>query len=139
MPPSPKPTPPSTTRSRSSPPRASSPPSPPTSTARAGADGASLRREPRVAALVEDVQRQRALQQDDVVKLAERELRAELRARLRLQRQQLELPDLVRERLAGPHDVPIDFVLDVEFGLWRVVEEVVDGLLPRPTLRVHSG
>ena len=64
---------------------------------------------------------------------------AELGRRLAAQLLDLQLADLVRQRLARPGDVAVDLVDDVELGLRRVRLEVVDRLLPRPVLVVHAG
>ena len=45
---------------------------------------------------------------------------------------------LIRQRLAGPGNVAIDLVGDVERVLGRVRHEKVDGPLPVPTHRVHA-
>ena len=75
----------------------------------------SSRRDPRVHALVEHRQRHRARAEHDRVERLEVELRAERAPRPRARSSQdLELADLVRERLAGPADVAIDLVRDVD-------------------------
>ena len=51
---------------------------------------------------------------------------------------ELQLADLVRERLARHVDVAVDLHDDVVLGLAGVLFEVVDGLLARPPFRVHA-
>src|SRR5260370_16849393 len=50
-----------------------------------------------------------------------------------------ELPDLVRQCLPWPNDVPVNFRNHVLIRLSRVFAEIVDGLLTRPAHRVHAG
>src|SRR5581483_7251367 len=50
----------------------------------------------------------------------------------------LELADLVRERLSWPGDVAIDLIDDVVLGLRRVGLEELDRTIARPALRVHA-
>ena len=57
----------------------------------------------------------------------------------RAQLQELQLADLVGERLARVGDVAVDLVDDVGLGLGRVRHEVVDGLLARPVHVVDAG
>src|SRR4051812_17214671 len=79
--------------------------------------------QPLVHALFEERERHRATEQDDIVKLLHVERRAELPRRPRAQLLDLQLADLVGERLAGPRDVAVHFVDDVLVGLRRVLAE----------------
>ena len=56
----------------------------------------------------------------------------------RPQRQDLELTDLIGQRLSRHHDVAVDLVDDVVLRLGCVVLEEIDGLLPRPSLVVEA-
>src|SRR5262245_55905109 len=94
---------------------------------------------PFVNSLLQYVQRHRALGQHDVVKAAEIELCAQARGRLRAELANLELTNLVAERLTGPDDVPIDLDADVLRGLRRVGGEELDRLLARPAHRMQPG
>src|SRR5688500_16688854 len=51
----------------------------------------------------------------------------------------LELTDLVRQRPAGPDDVPIGLCLDLRLVDCGVVAEILHDLLARPLLRMKSG
>ena len=54
-------------------------------------------------------------------------------------REDLQLAELVGQRLAGPADVSVDLVRDVVLAQRRVLGHEVDGLLPGPAQRVHAG
>src|SRR3954466_472130 len=68
------------------------------------------------------------------VEFAHVEPSAERRLRPGAQCRDVQLAELVAERLARPHDVALHFGSDVTFGHRRVVEHVLDRLLARPTL-----
>ena len=50
-----------------------------------------------------------------------------------------EFADLVGKRLAGPGNVAVDLGADLVHRQGRVRRQVVDGLLPRPALRMDAG
>src|SRR5216684_6131935 len=87
---------------------------------------------------LEDAQRDGALLQDGVVKGADVEFGAEAAFGFGAQLADFELAEFVGQRLARPNDVPIDLNGDVLIGLAGVVLEKLDGLLPRPTHRMHA-
>src|ERR1051326_428013 len=76
-----------------------------------------LFRDPGVDVLLEDVERNGAVAENDVVILLQVELRAEFASGAGAEVADLHLSDLVAERLAGPSDVAVDLVDDVELGL----------------------
>src|SRR5579884_3784708 len=90
-------------------------------------------------AALQDVQRERALLEDDLVEGADVEPAAQGALGPAAQLADLELADLVRQRLAGVGDVAVDLVGDVELRLRGVGEEIVDRALARPALRVDPG
>src|SRR5271156_168853 len=49
------------------------------------------------------------------------------------------LAKVVRERLPGPCDIAIDLGLDLMVGKRRVLAEISDRLVARPSLRVNAG
>src|SRR5262249_7407519 len=86
--------------------------------------------------LLEEVERESAVAQDDVVEVADVEFGAELLFGLRAQVADFELADLVGKALAGPGNVAIDF----SDGLIRNVQlEESNGAVAIPALRVHPG
>src|SRR5690606_26312876 len=95
--------------------------------------------DPGVHAALEHVERQRTGTEQVIVEGADVEPLAEPRLGTGPELADLQLPDLVRERLARVADVAVDLVHDVELGLRGVVEKEIDGLLPRPALRVDAG
>src|SRR6267143_2432715 len=97
------------------------------------------RRDPRVNPCVERVQRQRPRAEHLIVERANIEFAAERRRRVRAQLFDLQLADLVGERLARPYDVAIDFHGDVMLRLPGIGLEVVDGVLARPPHRMDAG
>ena len=72
------------------------------------------------------------------MEISDVKLRPERRLGLATQRLDAKVADLVPERLTGPHDVTLDFGLDVARRQGRVCDHVVDRLLPRPGLGVQS-
>jgi hypothetical protein len=78
---------------------------------------ASLPGDPTVDLLLEHFERDRAHLQDDVVELAKVEAATELLLGARAQLLDLQLADLVGQRLARPADVAIGLVGDIELGL----------------------
>src|SRR6202008_2866643 len=86
-----------------------------------------------------DIERQRALAENPVVKGADVELIAERCGRAVGQLADFQLADLVGKRLAGPNDVTVDLDDDVVVGLARILLHVFDGLIARPAKRVHAG
>src|SRR5581483_10673463 len=96
-------------------------------------------REPGVDAALQHVERQRARAEHDLVEGAQIEALPELLAGAVAQRENLELSELVRARLAGVRDVAVDLVDHVEPRLRGVVEEVRDGAVTRPAERMHPG
>src|SRR5260370_38253426 len=109
--------------------------------ARSRATGATLfpPGDPLASFGVEQVEGKGPVTEALVVELADVESRAQLARRERAQLLELELPQLVRERLPGIHDVAID--LDDDFVLRHggVLPEVVNRLLPGPSQRVNPG
>src|ERR1035437_4431660 len=89
-------------------------------------------REPGVDAAFEDVERQRARSEDDLMEVTQVEPAAQLRARAVAQFEDLQLADLVRGRLTGISDVAVDLIHHVELRLRCVVEEVRDRAVARP-------
>src|SRR4051794_39125555 len=89
--------------------------------------------------LFQDVHRQGAGAEHLVVEGADVELAAELALRLLAQLENLQLPDLVAEGLAGPHDVAVGLVLDVHLVLRRMGVEEIDNLLTVPLLVMQAG
>src|SRR6187402_666986 len=98
-----------------------------------------LRRNPSVHALVEDVERKCAGVDDEVVELAEVELRAESSLCAIAEFDELELADFVAQSLCGPGDVAIGFGLDVGLVDGGVIVEKVDHLLACPVFGVDAG
>src|SRR5262249_1925135 len=98
-----------------------------------------LQRNPGTDAGIEQVERQRALPHHLVMEIANRESVAQLFAGEGAQLLELQLAQLVGQRLPGPDDVAVDLDLDVVLGLRRIVHEELDGLLPGPALGVHAG
>src|SRR5512138_1765854 len=92
--------------------------------------GALLRIDPRSHARLEHVERQRTRIEHGVVELPDVELRPELLLRPLPQLEDLQLPRLVRERLARDRDVSVRLGLDVHLVDRRVGVEVIDDLLP---------
>src|SRR5215472_9015977 len=90
-------------------------------------------------ALVENVEGQSTGVDDLIVKRANVEFVAEFFLCASAKFENFELADLVRQRLAGPCDVAIDFGLDAGLVDGRVIVEEVDHLLAGPVLRVHAG
>src|SRR4029079_10012781 len=88
---------------------------------------------------VEDVERQRSLAQELVMKGADVEAGTQLALGARTHCTHRELAALVRQRLPRPHDVAIDFARDVLLRLRAVGFEVLDRLLPRPPELVDAG
>src|SRR5213594_418531 len=97
-----------------------------------------LLRDPPANVLLDDVQRHGAALENDVVKLAQVELDAQLPGRTGAKFLDLEFANLVGERLAGPGNVTVDFVDYVQLRFRRVRQEKVDGLLPVPVQRVDA-
>src|SRR4051812_42604781 len=83
-------------------------------------------RSPALHALPEDRERDRARVEHSVVEAREVEARAELRACLGAELHDLELADLVSERLSRPHDVAVHLVRDVVLGEERVRDHEID-------------
>src|SRR5262245_55236157 len=78
----------------------------------------------------------RPLTEDGVVEGANVEARAEPTFGLLAQFEDLQLADLVGQRLPRPADVPIDLVFDVVLGHEGVVEHVLDRARPAPAFGV---
>src|SRR5204862_7486509 len=74
-----------------------------------------------------------------VVERADVEARPKRLLRAPAELQDLQHADLVRRGLARHHDVPTDLGVDLTFGRRAVREEVVDGLLLGPALRMQAG
>src|SRR6185369_699550 len=89
-------------------------------------------RDPIGDAVAQGWQADRPRAEDGVVEGLDLELRAEPLPRVRAKGQDLELPDLVGERLARPDDVAVDLVDDVVVAEGRVAAEEVDRLLAGP-------
>src|SRR6266404_708169 len=102
----------------------------------------SMRRlgvDPMLDMRLQEAQRDRALLQNGIVEGADVELAREAALGFGAQLSDLELAQLVGQRLPRPHDVAVDLDRDVLIGLTGVVLEKLDGLLARPVHRVHSG
>src|SRR3546814_8515922 len=98
-----------------------------------------LRRNPGVDVLLQHIQRYRAGFQHGVVVGPQVELRPQLAGGLLTEFGDLELADLVGQRLPRRADVAVDLVDHVLAGLGRVVPEVLDRPLAAPALAVHAG
>src|ERR1041384_1553320 len=98
-----------------------------------------LFRDPFIDSLVQDIQRQRAVIENSVMKLSNVKVPAQFMFRPRAKLLDLYLSQLVSERLGGPHNVAIYFDHDIVLGLCRILLHEVDGLLASPTKRVHAG
>ncbi len=77
--------------------------------------------------------------QDPIVESTHVECLPEPRNRGGAELLELELAELVCERLSGRHDVPVDLDHDVMLGLPGVLAEELDGAFAAPTQRVHPG
>ncbi len=86
--------------------------------------------DPFVDDFFEDVEGDGAVEEDGVVKGADVETGAELFFGAFSELLDFEFANFVSECLAGPCDVAVDFVDDVEFRLGSVGFHVVDGFLP---------
>src|SRR5215471_6739287 len=84
-------------------------------------------------------ERQRAIFQHCIVKHSDIEFRAELMFGFGTQLAYFHLSNLVRQRLARPHNVPVHFDSNVLIRLAGIVLEILNGLLAAPTHRVHAG
>src|SRR5688572_3051407 len=82
--------------------------------------------DPGIDVALQHRQRQRARAEHHVVEGADVEALAELGGRARAQLLDLQLADLVGQRLARPGDVAVDLVDDVVLGLGRVGLEELD-------------
>src|SRR5687768_15820033 len=96
-----------------------------------------LTRDPVADARVENAERDCAGAEHFVVKGAYIERCTELPGCVLAQLANLQLTDLVGERLSGPGDVPVDLDGDVMQRLAAVHREVIDGVLTRPPHRVQ--
>ena len=76
----------------------------------------------------QDVERHRAVFEHDIMKRADVESCAELCFGLAAQLADLQLAELVSQRLTRPHDVAVHFDGDVLIGLAGMVAEIRDGL-----------
>lgn len=85
---------------------------------------------------VEEVEGEDAIAEDDIVKFADVEPGAEKLLRFGTKAADFELADFVREALAGPGDVAIDFG---DRFIGRMLLEESDGLLASPAHGVHAG
>lgn len=92
-------------------------------------------RDPGENQLFEDVEGNGALTQDDVVKFPDVEFVSQFLLGSAAQLADFQLADLVGQRLAGPRDVTVDFVDDVELRFRGVIGKEFDRLLARPLLR----
>ena len=92
--------------------------------------------DPLVDAFLEHIQGQRTRAQHFIVVRADVELIAQFFLRPLAQFGDLQLPDLVRQRLRRPRDVAVGLGLDVGLVLGGVGMEVVDDLLAVPVLEV---
>jgi hypothetical protein len=99
---------------------------------------ARLSVEPGIHPLLQNVQRQSTGAQEFIVECTHVEAVAERTFRLRPQRLDLQLADLVGECLAGHDNITIDLVDDIVFGFGGIVLEEVDRLLTRPALVVDA-
>src|SRR5207245_3498780 len=79
-----------------------------------------------------------AILQERVVELAQIERLTERALGAGAEILDLELADLIGQGLAGPGDITVDLVGDVDFGLGVILHEKVDRSLPVPAHRVYS-
>src|SRR5689334_3651285 len=86
----------------------------------------------------ENVERDGAVSEDDVVEFALVEFGAEFFFGEGAEFTNLELANFVGQRLTGPRDVAVDFDGDVLIGLPSVVFKELDGLIAAPAHRVHT-
>src|SRR5438093_6160594 len=86
----------------------------------------------------EGLEGHRAVLEDRVVEGAQVEPRTEPRLRVGAKAPDLELADLVGERLSRPGDVAVHLVHDVVLREGGVREHELDRLVPGPALRVHA-
>src|ERR1051326_3433810 len=93
---------------------------------------------PRFDPPFQDIQRERAIIEDLVMKLAHIELITQGFSRLGAEVFEFKLPDFVGGGLAGHHDIAIDLNLDVVWRLAGVGEEIIDGLLAGPAHGVNA-
>src|SRR5215217_6529375 len=73
------------------------------------------------------------------MELADVELRTQLSLGLRAQLADLELPDLVGKRLSRDRDEALRLGSGIAAPARAVVEDVLDRLVARPTLRMYAG
>src|ERR1041384_7670573 len=85
-----------------------------------------LFRDPFIDSLVQDIQRQRAVIENSVMKLSNVKVPAQFMFRPRAKLLDLYLSQLVSERLAGPHNVAIYFDHDIVLGLCRILLHEVE-------------
>src|SRR5271154_212122 len=86
----------------------------------------------------QNAQRHRPVLQHRIMKLALIKFGSQPLLRLRTQTADLQLPQLVRQRLPRPHNVPVHLDSNVLIRLPRVVLEKLDGLLACPPHRIHA-
>src|SRR5687768_16127018 len=94
--------------------------------------------DPRLHPVAQDLQRQRAAQQELVMKCANVEALTQGRLRFLAQRPEAQLADLVSERLARPGDVTFQFGLNVVRRERGVLREATARLLDVPTQPVNA-
>jgi xanthosine utilization system XapX-like protein len=99
---------------------------------------ALLRRDPAIDLAFQHGQRHRAVLQHFGVELAHVELRAQFLLGLGAQLLDLQLADLVSQRLPRPGDVALRLGGGLGIALGRVVAHVLDHLLARPALAVQA-
>src|SRR5579884_3481459 len=97
-----------------------------------------LFRDPLLNLFVENIERQRAAAENFIVKRANIEFGPEFLFGVFAQFQNLELPQLVRQRLSWPTNIAVDFGLDVRFIHRGVFMEILDHLIARPVFGVYS-
>src|SRR5439155_3783548 len=88
--------------------------------------------DPRIHLLFEQVQRNRPVAQNNVVKLPDIEPGTELPFGFGSEFLDLELTHFVAERLPGPDDVPVHLDDDVLVGFGGVLAEEIDRLIAGP-------
>src|SRR6185295_4998358 len=106
---------------------------------RSGRLAGLLRRDPAVDPRLQHVERQGAGAEHLVVEPAHVEARAELLLLPLAQLEDLELPDLVAERLPRPDHVAVGLAMHLDLIDRRVVVEELHDLVARPVLRMHAG
>src|SRR5438128_4117361 len=91
--------------------------------------------EPTIDVPFEQIKRQRPVVENRVMKLSNVEARSKFPRRPRPQFLDLQLAELISQRLAGPDDVTINLDDDVVFGLRRVRFHEINRLFAAPPKR----